>query len=88
MGAQKEEENIVTLLDDESRAVLGLLHRGAAAASASAPHHPAPLSRTKFASDLTNRPAKVRLVFSSNDLHNQSLPVVLADARTWNVQMC
>ncbi len=88
MGAQKEEENIVTLLDDESRAVLGLLHRGAAAASASAPHNPAPLSRTKFASDLTNRPAKVRLLFLFYRPHNQSLPVALADARSRIVRMC
>ena len=53
---QKEEDNIVTLLDDESRAVLGLLQRGAAPAVAPPPVLPL---RPSYQSDLTNRPAKV-----------------------------
>ncbi len=55
-GLQKEEDNIVTLLDDESRAVLGLLQRGSSSAVAPPPVLPL---RPSYQSDLTNRPAKV-----------------------------
>lgn len=56
MALQKEEDNIVTLLDDESRAVLGLLQRGASSAAA-----PPPVLQScpKYSSELSNRPAKV-----------------------------
>ena len=62
VAVQKEEDNIVTLLDDESRAVLGLLQRGAASAGV-----PPPVLqlRPNYSSELTNRPAKVWLIHAS-----------------------
>ena len=55
-GWQKEEAKTLTLLDDESRAVLGLLQRGAASAAVPPPVQPL---RPSYQSDMTNRPSKV-----------------------------
>ncbi len=56
---QEEEARTLTLLDDHSRAVLGLLQKVPAPVPVINPRAPqlGPLHR--FASDLTNRPAKV-----------------------------
>lgn len=64
MGSlQKEEAREVVLLDDDSRAVLGLLQRASAttaAATLAAKPSAGQLPRPNFAHDLTNRPVKVR----------------------------
>lgn len=53
-----EEAKTITLLDDESRAVLGLLQRAAPSVPPAKPRHAAGAPH-RFASDLTNRPHKV-----------------------------
>ena len=59
LALQKEEAKTLTLLDDDSRAVLGLLRHAA-------PEPKQPLQRTAhghrapLASDIKNRPHKVR----------------------------